>query len=365
MPVRARFVLLPLLALLSPTDLSAWWDGGHKLSAQIAYEELSPEERTWVMELLTRNPTHPELFEERIAAELGEGIDPEARERWYFSQASVWADLIRESRGYPRAKEINALYHRSGRHYADLPVFATPEDRRALAHQDEEPDIAWTPGMEEPDVPLNSLQTLAKAYAEIPDPTIPVEERAIDLLWIFHLVGDMHQPCHCAQLFVRGSLPEGDRGANQIFIFGIQSFGHGLHADTLHYFWDNVFNGPTNTEADILARLAALRQKTALWDAARGDAADIRPETWWRDGHRLAEAHVYGPIREKLASAPAQPHPAGGARPPIVQITLPAAPLRAYVDNAREVSERQIILAGLRLAGVLKELRQRELAARP
>jgi len=113
--------------------------------------------------------------------------------------------------------------------------------------------------MVEPLSALDSLQALAKAYAEIPDPKIPEEERAVDLLWVFHLLGDMHQPCHCAQLFTANALPNGDRGANQIFIFGIQSQTSEARSDALHAFWDGLFNGKTNTQADILRLTASAK----------------------------------------------------------------------------------------------------------
>ena len=41
------------------------------------------------------------------------------------------------------------------------------------------------------------------------------EQRAIALAWLFHLVGDVHQPLHTAQLFTV-DYPQGDRGGNEI-----------------------------------------------------------------------------------------------------------------------------------------------------
>jgi hypothetical protein len=37
------------------------------------------------------------------------------------------------------------------------------------------------------------------------------ERKAIELAWLFHLVGDIHQPLHTAQLFIV-EYPQGDRG---------------------------------------------------------------------------------------------------------------------------------------------------------
>jgi len=41
-----------------------------------------------------------------------------------------------------------------------------------------------------------------------------LERRAIALAWLFHLVGDIHQPLHTAQLFTV-DYPQGDRGGKK------------------------------------------------------------------------------------------------------------------------------------------------------
>jgi len=43
------------------------------------------------------------------------------------------------------------------------------------------------------------------------------ERKAIALAWLFHLVGDIHQSLHAAQLFTV-DYPQGDRGVNEICV---------------------------------------------------------------------------------------------------------------------------------------------------
>ena len=43
------------------------------------------------------------------------------------------------------------------------------------------------------------------------------ERRGITLTWLFHLVGDIHQPLHDVQLFTR-EYPDGDRGGSNICV---------------------------------------------------------------------------------------------------------------------------------------------------
>jgi hypothetical protein len=56
---------------------------------------------------------------------------------------------------------------------------------------------------------------------------------AIALAWLFHLVGDIHQSLHTAQLFT-AEYPRGDRGGNEICVRVTQA---GQPMD-LHKFWD-------------------------------------------------------------------------------------------------------------------------------
>src|SRR6476469_10036495 len=68
-----------------------------------------------------------------------------------------------------------------------------------------------------------------------------VERKAIALAWLFHLVGDIHQPLHTAQLFTV-EYPQGDRGGNEICLRVTQS---GQPMD-LHRFWDGVITSSSN-----------------------------------------------------------------------------------------------------------------------
>ena len=61
------------------------------------------------------------------------------------------------------------------------------------------------------------------------------ERKAIALAWLFHLVGDVHQPLHTAQVFTTDD-PKGDRGGNEICVRVTQA---GQPID-LHRFWDGV-----------------------------------------------------------------------------------------------------------------------------
>ena len=59
------------------------------------------------------------------------------------------------------------------------------------------------------------------------------ERKAIALSWLFHLVGDVHQPLHTAQLFTV-EYPNGHRGGNEICVRVTQA----RQPMDLHRFWD-------------------------------------------------------------------------------------------------------------------------------
>jgi hypothetical protein len=61
------------------------------------------------------------------------------------------------------------------------------------------------------------------------------------LAWLFHLVGDIHQPLHTAQLFTTDYL-QGDRGRNEICVRVTQAD----QPMDLHRFWDGVITSSSN-----------------------------------------------------------------------------------------------------------------------
>ena len=58
--------------------------------------------------------------------------------------------------------------------------------------------------------PVNILTAMADNESVVKNQK-DAEQRAIALAWLFHLVGDIHQPLHTAQLFTV-DYPDGDRG---------------------------------------------------------------------------------------------------------------------------------------------------------
>ena len=349
-------VLLAFLGLISP--VFSWWDGGHKAIALVAYERLSSAEREWVMRQMEAHPTKMELFEGPMREELGQGdLSPELRAKWFFGQASIWSDLIRNREGYPNSTVINATYHHSGWHYTDLPVFPDALAGEQMRSKVEMPLLEWQPGMAEPEQGFNSIHTLKRVIHELGDPAVAAMDKAVDLCWLFHLVGDMHQPCHCAQLFVPGKLETGDRGANRVLILGIRRANPALEADVLHFFWDSLWNDAKNGVVDVEQRLFPLKADAGLWERAQVSAHTLEPEAWLSEGHALAVRHVYSPdLLQRLATVSPQPNPGRGKPEDVLMVTMSTPMMDAYIRDARSLSRQQVVTAGVRLAEVLKRV---------
>ena len=183
----AGVLLITLLVLLtlaiSPLPASSWNIPGHMLSGAIAYQVLrqeNPPTIEKVKAVLEKHPWYSNQWHARLQdvpfAELDQVL---------FMQAARWPDDIRT-----RDRTLN----RPPWHYINLPF--KPEGQPPSL-QTREPE------------PVNILTALAENEPIVKNGNDP-EQRAIALAWLFHLVGDIHQPLHTAQLFTL-EYPKGDK----------------------------------------------------------------------------------------------------------------------------------------------------------
>jgi hypothetical protein len=168
----AFLVLLTLAAL--PLPASAWNIPGHMLSAAIAYQvrsQESPQSIDKVKAVLEKHPWYANQWQARLqdAPVADHGLV-------LFMQAARWADDIRSG---------DKTQNRPPWHYINLPF--KPEGQPTTV-QIREPE------------PVNILTAMAENESMVKNGSDP-ERKAIALAWLFHLVGDIHQPLHTTQLF--------------------------------------------------------------------------------------------------------------------------------------------------------------------
>lgn len=293
---------LAMLAL-SCSSARAWWDMGHMTVAAVAYERLTPAARARTSSLLRLNPD----FENWVR-----GVAAEEQDRAAFIHAATWADDIKRRSAYTRGSiaqdradatanigYADHLVHDYW-HYVDLPF-----------------SLDGTPG-EPPQTPnaLTQIQAFRRALASGASDDV----KSYDLVWLLHLVGDVHQPLHATSRFSRGA-PGGDRGGNKETVCLAFTCGAKLHA-----FWDGLLGDRGNT-SDAEALAATLPAP----DASASAIDD--PTEWVSESEQLAEKFVYaGPIGDGAG---------------------PFALTDAYQADAKRIAEWQVALAGARLAGLI------------
>jgi hypothetical protein len=87
-----------------------------------------------------------------------------------------------------------------------------------------------------------------------------VDAQAMAYCWVLHLVGDMHQPLHTADL-VCDYFPVSDEGGNKIPV---------VQGKNLHSLWDNLL-GRQSKMSDVAREVAKLKQQPELWQVDRID----------------------------------------------------------------------------------------------
>jgi hypothetical protein len=167
----------------------AWNIPGHMLSAAIGYDVLrqeTPRSIEKIKAVLEKHPWYANQWHARL-----QDVPIADHGLVLFMQAASWADDIRIQ---------DKARYRPRWHYINFPF--KPE-RQPPSVQTREPE------------PVNILTALTENESIVKQGS-DGERKAVALAWLFHLVGDIHQPLHTAQLFTV-EYPQGDRGGNEIW----------------------------------------------------------------------------------------------------------------------------------------------------
>lgn len=301
-------LLTLLLVLLFATHAWAWNDKGHMLIARLAWKELTPAERTTVYQILQRHPHFAEFLQDKKPEGFSE-------EEWVFMRAATWSDWVRS--GPPDRRK----YHMGPAHYINLSILA--------------PDYSFTP----PDLPQQNVVTqlgLSTLIAKSGNQ----EDRAVHLCWVFHLIGDIHQPLHCVT-FYSPRFPKGDRGGNLA-----KAKSHTGSTIQLHSFWDGLMGTGTsvtsiNNGVLDIEKLSAEKAELITEELKQHKKA----EEWAKEGYELAKKYGYLDGKLNPANEDDKPTPAD----------LPVLP-EDYGSNAGKVARLAAAKAGKRLAAELRDI---------
>src|SRR5207302_7169292 len=85
---------------------------------------------------------------------------------------------------------------------------------------------------------VDAVSQLKLMIAALPASSLATDDvRSYDLVWILHLVGDVHQPLHAVSRYTK-QIPDGDAGGNAETV--IPATGETI---ALHTYWDRIFGG--------------------------------------------------------------------------------------------------------------------------
>jgi S1/P1 Nuclease len=307
-----RFAVLALgLWALSNCPALAWFKFGHMEIAALAWSKLTPTEQASAARLLKRNPMYPIWVN---------GVADADRDQTAFIKAAVWADDIKEAANYfsdgpdggnrpppgPEASQnigyADHFMHKYW-HFIDLPF--SPDG--TLLTQPEKP---------------NAQTQIAAFRATLSDPTASDDVKSYDLVWLLHLVGDVHQPLHATSRFTQAH-PKGDAGGNFVNV----QCGSVCNQPKLHFVWDDLL-GPGDTPQEAAAAAMLLPE-------ADPKLAMIADESAWiHESFEAAQAFAYAP-----------PIGTGPGTFPITD---------TYESAALSVAKQRAALAGVRMANLLK-----------
>jgi hypothetical protein len=308
---RHTISLTLLLAICVP--VFAWHDEGHKLTGYIAWQRMTPQARENVIRILRAAPEDTQI----AAFYSVYGIQPEdVRKMEFFEIIPTWADMVRE-RSFPVR---NRKYHHSNWHYDDT-FWREVNGRIELVNATEDGGQAVT--------------QLSAADRIMRDPKESVADKAVAIAWFLHLTGDIHQPLHNSAR-VTDLEPKGDQGGNLFYLEPDR--GRGVTRLNLHSFWDGIPARavPLKKGQCVEDYVASLGNKMIRKHPYGEFASALKIgsyDAWHQEGLSLAQTAVFTPDLKRFEM-----------------------PSRKYQKNAFEVAERQIALAGYRIADTLNSI---------
>ena len=305
--MKAQIIALSLFALF-PFPAMAWNGSGHMVSGAIAYSDLQKTAPSKVQKVVALLKNHPEYVTRWKPEFENASLTAAEQDQYLFMLAARWPD---DSRREPQ-------FNHPSWHYVNIPL--TPGSA----------STPFTAGQE-------SILTAYPANINILKSNASMSDRAIAFCWFEHLAGDVHQPLHTTKLITADyPEPDGDRGGTRFYIRARSTSS----TISLHKFWDDLILGSQKFRS-VQNKAIELRSRSGLQRASYPQLTDTRFEDWaTQESYKLAKEVVYrnGSLK--------------GSQDKTNGTVLPSD----YATSAKTVAERQIVLAGYRMADVMRKL---------
>ena len=234
----------------------------------------------------------------------------------------------------PKARQICDEYNHSIDPYSPSPNFVVAA---TWLDQIRGNDIHWFDNLHYIDIPFSSDQTklprvreinalwgIKQAISVLSSSKSSLADKGLSLRILIHLVGDIHQPLHTVTK-VSKRFPKGDLGGN-LFTLAKNPIGHNLHQ-----YWDNGAGILIGQSKKFQVRNKAL-QLEKKWSCEAANTKK-KPGQWIKESHQIALKQVY-------------------------TITPYTIPNKRYQLNAQNITQKQMLFAGCRLATLINGIVQ-------
>jgi hypothetical protein len=289
-----------------------WDDEGHMAVAYVAYQHMNAATKNRIDQLLRLNPDYASW-----AAKVPAGTTAADSKMIIFMMAATWPDAIKSQPGYTDDGSENG--NRPDGASSAQNIGYSDHLRHKYWHFVDTPFSRDTTPL--PPVPTPNAETQIAAFRSVLASNDPDEKKSYDLVWLEHIVGDVHQPLHAATR-VSHTDPQGDSGGNLVKLCAVPC------KSELHAFWDDIV-GTSSDPAQAIAAGKKLPSANPML-AAKKDASD-----WVKESFQAAQHTVY--------------------TAPIGKGDGPFTMTAAYRAKAKKLAQQRIALAGVRLANLLNE----------
>lgn len=305
-------IILALGLVVQP--VFAWNDRGHMSVGYAAYKRLKPATRDRVNALLKLNPKYSDW-----AATVDKQMpnaSADDKSLMIFMLATTWADQIKRDRSYKS----------DGSQGGNRPD-GSPDPGKNIGYHDLLMHKYWhfidtpfsTDGTPLPPIPTPNAQERIALFRTVLASSSPDDLKSCDLVWLLHIVGDIHQPLHTSTRVTKAD-PDGDAGGNTVKLDCAKC--------ELHFFWDDLL-GTENDLPGVLKKARKLpKPKASL-------IAKMDEREWVAEGFQAAQQVVY--------------------TPPIGPDDGPYALSLEYKKRAGKLAKQRVALAGARLAKLLND----------
>lgn len=222
-----------LFIIFQAQPIYAWNSLGHRLIAEIAFENMTPEARKKAL-------TYNNIVNQKYKTHLN------------FNMASVWLDW--QNGGFER-------------HYINLPF---SYDHTKL----------------KPPNKTNALTTIDESLVNLKNDNLSPFQKGINLRVLLHVVADIHQPLHTVTQYSK-VLPNGDKGGN------LYRLKHNNIAKNLHAYWDRGAGFLLTKKRYSQKKLKKRADLILRRYPCEANKMSVNPHLWVQESFKLAEKSAY------------------------------------------------------------------------